>query len=181
MPLTTTDDPPVFRPAVPADVPAIVALLEGAYRGESSRAGWTTEADLLGGQRTDADEVGGLLASPTQRFLLAERSGTLIGSVLLTRESAQAYLGMFAVRPTLQGAGIGGRLLLEAERIAREEWHAARARMTVIGQRDDLIAWYERRGYARTGARNPFPYDNLRFGIPKRDDLYFVVLEKTLR
>ena len=88
---------------------------------------------------------------------------------------------MFAVRPTLQGAGIGGRLLLEAERIAREEWHAARARMTVIGQRDDLIAWYERRGYARTGARNPFPYDNLRFGIPKRDDLYFVVLEKTLR
>lgn len=168
-----------FRRAIPADVPAIVALVERAYRGEASRAGWTTEADLLDGQRTDPREVEALVDGPRSHLLLAESRGALVGSAALTDEGDALYFGMFAVEPTQQGGGVGKALLLEAERIARA-MQRPRVRMTVIAQRHELIAWYARRGYAPTGQIATFPYGEERFGHPKRDDLYFVVLEKGL-
>lgn len=169
-----------FRPAELRDVDAIVALVESAYRGEASRAGWTTEADLLDGQRTDTDEVRALVLGPRSRVLLAEQDGALVGSVVLRDEGASAYLGMLTVRPTLQTAGIGRALLEEAERIAASELGALAMWMTVITLRAELIAWYERRGYARTGEREPFPYGDPRFGRPRRDDLVFEILRKPL-
>ena len=172
-----------FRRATAADVPAIVALVESAYRGEASRVGWTTEADLLDGQRTDADEVARVIADPKKRILLVEEDGTLLGSVLVGDEGAAAdaaYVGMFAVRPGLQGRGVGSALLAEVERISRDELGRRAARMTVLAQRLELIAWYERRGYRRTGAREPFDYGDPRLGIPRRDDLVFEVLRKEL-
>jgi ribosomal protein S18 acetylase RimI-like enzyme len=169
-----------FRFAGIADTAAVVALVESAYRGDQSRAGWTTEADLLDGQRTDREEVGALLADPAVHIVLAE-AGELLGSVLVRAEGAgTSHIGMFAVRPTLQGRGIGRQLLAEAERVARDEQHALRIKMTVIEQRHELIGWYERRGYRETGAKEPFPYGDPRFGLPKRDDLRFSVLEKLL-
>lgn len=96
------------------------------------------------------------------------------------RDDGVAYFGMFAVRPDTQGGGVGGELLAEAERYAREEYGATRLEMTVISQRSELIAWYERRGYRRTGETRAFPYGDERFGIPRRDDLHFVVLAKPL-
>jgi ribosomal protein S18 acetylase RimI-like enzyme len=87
---------------------------------------------------------------------------------------------MFAVRPALQGAGLGGLVLAEAERFAREEWKAAEMHMTVISAREDLIAWYVRRGYRRTGETRPFPYGDERFGLPRREDLEFELLTKKL-
>lgn len=170
----------VFSRATSADVAAIVALVESAYRGNASRAGWTTEADLLDGQRTDRAGVLGLIEGTRSRILLAHDEGELVGSVLLEDEGDKAYIGMFAVRPGLQSRGLGSALLGEAERVAREELHRDVARMTVIAQRSELIAWYERRGYAQTGEREEFPYGNERFGKPRRNDLYFVVLEKRL-
>ena len=95
-------------------------------------------------------------------------------------EDGAGYFGMFSVRPNLQGGGIGKALLAEAERVAREEWQLPVMRMTVIDIRDELIAFYERRGYRRTGIKKPFPYGDERFGMPKRDDLRFEVLEKAL-
>lgn len=169
-----------FRDAVPADAPAVVALVESAYRGESSRAGWTTEADLLDGQRTDVDDVLGLLRDPAGRIVLAERDGVLVGCANLRREHGAAYFGMFAVRPTLQGQRIGDALLRECERLTREAWALPALRMTVIHTRTELIAWYVRRGYAATGERKPFPYGDPRFGLPRRDDLDFIVLQKAL-
>ena len=143
-----------FRPANHADIPALVALVTSAYRGDVSRQGWTTEADLLDGQRIDPD-------------VLAEEDGA-------------GYFGMFSVRPDLQGGGVGKAMLAEAERIAREEWQLPTMRMTVIDIRDELIAFYGRRGYARTGIKKPFPYGDERYGIPKRADLRFEILEKPL-
>jgi len=169
-----------FRRATLADVPAIVSLVESAYRGDASRVGWTTEADLLDGQRTDADAVAGLITSPTSRILLAEGGDGLLGSVLLSDEGDAAYIGMFAVRPGGQGRGVGSALLGEVERVSREELGRRFARMTVLVQRPELIAWYERRGYRRTGAQEPFPYDDPRLGLPRRDDLAFEVLRKEL-
>lgn len=176
-----------LRAAVPADVPRLVALVESAYRGESSRVGWTTEADLLDGQRTDEEEVSRVLATPGSRVLVAERDDGLVACCVLERghgrsasQPPTAYFGMFAVRPALQGAGVGRWMLAAAERVAAEEWGARRMEMKVISARHDLIAWYERRGYVRTGRRSPFPYGDERFGIPRRPDLEFEILGKTL-
>ena len=174
-----------FRDAVEADIPALVALVTSAYRGEASRAGWTTEADLLDGNRIDPEVLRADIAREHSRVLLAERDGEagtreLLGCAHLGIEHGAGYFGMFSIRPELQGAGIGKRLLAEAERLARAEWNLPAMRMTVIDLREELIAFYERRGYRRTGIKKPFPATDPRFGIPKRDDLRFEVLEKTL-
>ncbi|MFK3984673.1 GNAT family N-acetyltransferase [Micromonospora sp. NPDC050397] len=172
--------PPVFRAATEADVPALVALVESAYRGESSRAGWTSEADLLEGQRTDTEGVTEVVRKAGGQVLMLESEGALLACCQLERHDGYAYFGMFAVRPTLQGAGIGRLVLNEAERIARDEWHMGELRMTVITAREELIAWYVRRGYRRTGELSPFPYGDERFGLPTRDDLEFELLVKKL-
>jgi ribosomal protein S18 acetylase RimI-like enzyme len=173
-----TQDFLAFRAAEAADIAAIVSLVESAYRGESGLRGWTTESHLLDGRRTDAADVGGLIGRPDSRVLLAERDGRLKASCHVERQGEAAYFGMFAVDPGEQGGGLGKRVLAEAERIAREEWRCRAMRMTVIVQREELIAWYGRRGYRRTGEYQPFPYGDERFGIPRRDDLRFEVLRK---
>lgn len=169
-----------FREATDADVDALVALIESAYRGDTSRSGWTTEADILDGQRTDPEGVLAVVKSPDSRLLAVEREGRVIACCQLEHRGTHAYFGMFAVSPTLQGAGLGKVIIAEAERQARESWGVTEMHMTVISVRDDLIAWYERRGYRRTGRMTPFPYGDERFGIPQRDDLQFELLVKEL-
>ncbi|MEO8808654.1 MAG: GNAT family N-acetyltransferase [Rhodanobacter sp.] len=176
--MTDTLAPVTFRLARIADVPAIVALVESAYRGESGLRGWTTESRLLDGQRTDAADVAGLISRADSGLLLVERDGQLKASCHIERQGTAAYFGMFAVDPLSQDSGLGKRVLAEAERMARDDWHCQGMRMTVIVQREELIAWYERRGYRRTGQFQPFPYGDARFGIPRRDDLRFEVLLK---
>jgi ribosomal protein S18 acetylase RimI-like enzyme len=171
---------PAFRTADAADVPALVALIESAYRGESSRVGWTTEAHLIDGQRTDYDGVAAVLDTPGSRMIAVESDGELIGCCQLENRGSDAYFGMFAVRPSLQAAGLGRRILAEAERVAREEWGASEMHMLVIRAREELIAWYERRGFTRTGRTSPFPYGDPRVGLPARDDLDFELLVKKL-
>lgn len=170
----------IFRTATEADVDAVVTLVQSAYRGESGRSGWTTESDLLDGQRTDAGLVGELLADPAGEVRLCFADGRLVACCQLERRGDIAYFGMFAVRPDAQGGGIGKAVLADAERRAREAWAAKAMEMAVIAQRAELIAWYERRGYHRTGRRAPFPYGDERFGVPLRDDLIFDHLIKAL-
>lgn len=170
-----------FRSAAPADIDAIVALVTSAYRGDASRAGWTTEADLLDGNRIDPEVLRADLARPRSRVLLVEADDGLHACAHVADEDGAGYFGMFAVRPGLQGGGLGKRLLAECERIVGDEWGLPVMRMTVIDVRDELIAFYQRRGYRRTGQFKPFPYGDARFGQPKRDDLRFEVLEKPLR
>ena len=169
-----------FRPATPADAARVIALVESAYRGDASRVGWTTEADFLDGRRTGADDIEAILARAHSRLLLAHNDGELVACAHVAVEDGAGYFGMFSVSPGLQGGGVGKLVLAEAERIAREEWSCPAMRMTVIDIRDELIAFYERRGYVRTGIKKPFPYGDARFGLPKRDDLRFEVLEKPL-
>lgn len=175
-----SDIAPVFRPATQADVPAVVALVESAYRGESGRRGWTTESDLLDGRRTDVELVSELLVSSDSVVLLASIDGAMRACCHVERHDDSAYFGMFAVDPSWQGSGLGKQLLAEAERMAREAWHCGAMHMAVIDVRTELIAWYERRGYRRTGQYKPFPYGDERVGIPLRDDLRFEVLIKEL-
>lgn len=190
-----TEAPLVLRAARRDDAEALSALVNSAYRGDSSRVGWTTEADLLGGQRTDPDALRESIEQGEtmgDRVLLVHEavqpSGPAGGSaalaidacVQLERHGDEAYLGMFTVRPTLQGGGLGRRLLAGAEQDARRRWGVTAVHMTVIAQRAELIAWYERRGYRATGETAPFPYGDARFGEPLQPDLHFVVLRKVL-
>ncbi|QDE40669.1 GNAT family N-acetyltransferase [Luteibacter pinisoli] len=169
-----------FRAATQADAAVIASLVESAYRGDASRAGWTTEADFLHGRRTDITEIEELLTGPNGRFVLFERDGLVAASCYIEHQGAVCYFGMFSVHPPFQGTGIGRLVIEEVERIAREEWQCERVEMTVIDIRDELIAWYERRGYSRTGRTKPFPYGDERFGLPQRDDLRFEYLVKAL-
>ena len=171
---------PAFRAATDADIDAIVALVTSAYRGDASRAGWTTEADLLDGARIDPDILRGDIARDGSRVVLAERDGALLACAHVAIDGDAGYFGMFSVVPGLQGGGIGKQVLAECERIVRDEWRLPAMRMTVIDVRDELIAFYQRRGYHRTGILKPFPYGDARFGEPKRGDLRFEVLEKVL-
>ncbi len=168
------------RLATAADTAALVALVNGAYRGDSSRAGWTTEADLLGGQRVDVCGLAETIAKADSVVLVQERDRELVACVHLQRTDEDCYVGMLTVRPTAQGSGLGRRILEMAERWAIDHWSSRTMHMTVIAQRVELIAWYERLGYRLTGERRPFPYGDERFGLPRRDDLAFDVLTKTL-
>lgn len=169
-----------FRTATVADVDAIVALVTSAYRGDASRTGWTTEADFLDGQRIDPEVLRADILRDRSLVLLVEQDGQLVACAHIADEDGAGYFGMFSVSPALQGGGIGKRLMEEAERIVADQWGRSVMRMTVIDIRSELIAFYERRGYRRTGVTKPFPYGDERFGVPLRDDLRFEVLEKPL-
>jgi GNAT superfamily N-acetyltransferase len=170
-----------FRKAVLADVEAIVKLVNIAYRGESSRAGWTTEADILDGLRTSVHEVERLIASEDTIVLLCLNDDELLGSICLERDKAQAiaHIGMFVVNPLMQANGIGKRLLTEAESLAQREWSIGKFQMHVITIRRELIEFYERRGYQRTGIVNEFPV-NPEVWQPKLAGLQLETLEKTI-
>lgn len=174
-----------LRPATLNDIPALRTLVESGYRGDSARQGWTHEADLLDGQRTDAAALAEIIADPDQTILLAEADdGSLFGCVLIADEGERdarrvAYLGMLTVSPNLQNGGMGRQLIAAAESYART-FGAHVMEMTVIKQRRELIDWYLRRGYAHTGREEPFPLDDERFGLPKTRNLVFIVLAKAL-
>jgi ribosomal protein S18 acetylase RimI-like enzyme len=173
----------IFTPASPADISKIVSLVNGAYRGESAQAGWTHEGEVLAGQRIDSPMLAEMLASGNVTILLMRdhEHGPLAGCVSLQRtgEAATWYVGMLTIDPLRQAEGLGRILLSRAEDHLRKQG-VTRARMTVIWLRESLIKWYERRGYHRTGQIEPFPYGDRRFGVPLRDDLHFVVMEKAL-
>jgi len=171
---------PLFREAAASDIPRLHPLIERAYRGDSAKQGWTHEADLLDGQRTDEAELAAIISDDTRLLILAEQDGLLIGCVAVSDQGeGLSYLGMLTVDPTLQAAGLGRQLIAAAEDAARTRFHATHMEMTVIHQRAELIAYYERRGYGLTGETRPFPMEDPRFGLPKAD-LGFVVMEKRL-
>jgi ribosomal protein S18 acetylase RimI-like enzyme len=162
-----------ISPAARADAPALKALLEAAYRGDSARAGWNHEADILDDERIAPGELEALLADPAVTILTARDGADIIGCVAITvKGTALAYLGMLCVAPHLQSSGLGRQLLDAAEEHARAHGIDA-MEMTVIDSRDALIAWYERRGYRRTGETRPFP-------VLRDPPITFVVLEKPL-
>ena len=165
---------PVIRLAAPDDLPRLHPVIERAYRGDSARAGWTHEADLLDGTRTDLTTLQAILANPAESLLIALDGDTVIGCVEVTdRGNGLAYLGLLCIEPMLQAAGLGKRLIVAAETLARDSFGASLMEMTVIENRAELIAYYERRGYTRTAERREFP-------IALEPPLYMTVLVKPL-
>lgn len=171
----------VVRTAAKDDVARLQPFVHSAYRGDTARRGWTHEADLLDGQRIDAEALSAMIDDPAHVVLMAERQGELVGCVQVNgKGDGLAYLGMLSVDPDRQGCGIGRQLIAAAEAEARSAFKATRMEMTVIVQRAELIDWYIRCGYQPTGETRPFPATDPRFGLPRRDDLAFVVLARSL-
>ena len=170
-----------IRAATADDLVPLHRLIERAYRGDTARAGWTHEADLLDGQRTDMAALADVMADPHQCILVGEAEEKIIGCVqIASKEEGLAYLGLLTVDPLLQARGLGKMLIEAAEREAASRFGAKRMEMTVIRQRSELIAYYVRRGYAPTGEERPFPLDDPRFGLPRSRDLAFAVLARKL-
>lgn len=167
-----------FLKASEADIPQLEKLVNSAYRGEASKKGWTTEAELLDGIRTDAEALAKMIHQPGSVILkCTDGMNELLGCVFLQNQDGRMYLGMLTVAPDIQAQGIGKKILEASEAYAKEQGCAS-VIMTVITVRHELIRWYERRGYRQTEEKRPFPSDP-RFGIPKQP-LEFVVMEKQL-
>ncbi|PWK29399.1 ribosomal protein S18 acetylase RimI-like enzyme [Arcicella aurantiaca] len=158
------------------DVTALNKLVNSAYRGESSKKGWTSEADLLGGIRTNEEGINELINKPDTTILKYTENNEVLGCMMLEKQGNSLYLGMLTVSPDLQGKGIGKEFLAAAEVFATEN-QIEKIVMTVISIRAELIAWYERHGYVKTGETKPFPMNDPNFGIPKQP-LEFIVLDK---
>lgn len=147
-----------IRPASPADLPHLHRVIERAYRGDSARLGWTHEADLVSGTRTDLATLQTIVADPAQALLALFEQDTPLGCVNVTdRGNGIAYLGLLCIEPRRQGEHLGRRLLTAAEVHARDVLRCHTIEMTVIEQRSELIAYYGRRGWSCTGERRPFP------------------------
>lgn len=170
----------VFSFATESDSVKIAELVNSAYRGDSSKQGWTTEADILDGQRTDANEIAEKINASHSYIVIARQNGNLVGSCELISDATagELYFGMFTIKPTLQNSGLGKLFLTHVEKLALD-WKLKRVTMTVITLRPELIAYYERRGYQVTNRFIPFPAED-RFGIPKVKDLKMVYLIKDL-
>jgi len=160
------------------DAAELDKLVNSAYRGESSKQGWTTEADLLDGTRTDASAIQDVIKTPNTTVLKYIEGNEILGCVELRKDGSKLYLGMLSVKPNLQGKGIGKELLKAAEVEAKNQ-NSTTIYMTVISIRKELIEWYIRHGYRLTGEKKPFAFNDPRFGQPKQQ-LEFVVLEKSL-
>jgi ribosomal protein S18 acetylase RimI-like enzyme len=176
--VTASPESLTIRTAVAADVDALLELIHSAYRGSGERNGWTTEAELIAGPRTTRELLAADLADPAITLLVA---GPHDGCAAVTHRAGTptASFGMFAVRPGVQGSGLGKAVLAAAEEHARAGG-ATTMEMCVIDRRPELIAWYERRGYTRTGETRPFPYGEPGVGFPHDPDLRFAVLTKAL-
>lgn len=170
-----------FRTATLADVPRLNKLINAAYRGETGKQGWTTEAHVLGGIRIDEQRLADIVESENGVMLIAlDATGSLQGCVQLEKkDEATAYLGMLTVKHDTQARGWGSKILSEAEKFVVREWGSRKIEMNVITVRGELIEWYERRGYSDSGERRPFPVGE-KFGVPLAGPLEFLVMEKSV-
>jgi ribosomal protein S18 acetylase RimI-like enzyme len=168
--------------ATAVDAKPLSDLINAAYRGAGGRRGWTHEAELISGERARSKDIAAMISDSSTTVLL-RRGGDrspLLGCIAVEMNSTtDCTISMLAVAPEFQTAGLGRALLEDAEQFAAGKG-ATIAKITVVKQREALLAWYERRGYRRTGAHEAFPYGDDSVGTPLRDDLRFVVLEKRL-
>ncbi len=168
----------LFRPAGVSDSASIADLVNAAYRGETSRQGWTTEADLLEGLRTTPAEVQSLIELQHSIILVGTKNNEIVASVCIEQDADAVHIGMFTVNPAQQGVGIGKQLLTYAESYAQQHWGVKKFLMHVISVRHELIDFYVRRGYRRTGTMRPFPV-NPAMWQPKMTGLQLELLEKS--
>lgn len=169
---------PVVTVAKEGDIQEISNLINLTYSGYSGKKGWTTEADLLSGQKVTPKAIGEILSNPNKKILVSRGNKLLLGCVFLEKRDKSIYLSALTVNPNFQRKNIGSKLLSSSETFSSLFWKIYNIEMTVLNQRHELLEWYKKRGYKDFGLRLPFPYWNKEMGIPKIGGLEFVVLTK---
>jgi N-acetylglutamate synthase-like GNAT family acetyltransferase len=159
----------IIAHASEADVPAIADLVNRSYRPTSDDAGWTHEAALVAGPRTSTDQVQALFQDGSV-VLIMKRDNALIACVHVLNEGDACCIGMLATEPKLQGHGVGKAMLEAAGRLAVQAFQARVLRMSVLSNRPELQAFYERRGFRLTDLTQPYPED-AGVGSPMRSNL----------
>ncbi|MEQ1742629.1 MAG: GNAT family N-acetyltransferase [Candidatus Nitrotoga sp.] len=167
----------IFRTASKLDAAVIANLVNMAYRPESGASGWTHESDLVSGSRTNVDQIVDIISKPDSVILLGIKGSEIVACIHIEKDDSSGYIGMFAVNPTLQGAGVGKQMLAYAEWYASENFSSDKFIMVVVSSRSELISFYQRRGYQKTGSIMDYPL-SAGAGIPKHPDLKIEILEK---
>jgi ribosomal protein S18 acetylase RimI-like enzyme len=167
----------IFRAANKLDAEVIADLINKAYRPESGASGWTHESDLVSGSRTNVDQVVAIISKPDSIILLGIKGSEIVTCIHIEKDGSNSYIGMFAVNPTLQGAGVGKQMLAYAEWYASENFSSNRFIMVVVSSRSELISFYQRRGYQKTGSIMDYPL-SAGTGIPKYTGLKVEILRK---
>ncbi|MHB9103371.1 MAG: GNAT family N-acetyltransferase [Sulfuricella sp.] len=166
-----------FRTASKSDAEAIAQLVNKAYRPETGSAGWTHESDLVSGNRTSAGQVSEIMSKPDSVILVGLKDSEIVACVHVEKDGSNSHIGMLAVNPKLQGAGAGKQMLAHAERYVNESFGSEKFIMAVVSSRSELIAFYLRRGYQKTGTVQDYPL-SAGIGTPKFSDLKTEALEK---
>lgn len=167
----------IFRAANKLDAEVITKLVNKAYRPESGASGWTHESDLVSGSRANVDQVVDIISKPDSIIFLGIKGSEIVACIHIEKDGSNSYIGMFAVNPTLQGAGVGKQMLAYAECYASENFSSDKFIMVVVSSRSELIAFYQRRGYQKTGSIMDYPL-SVGAGIPKNTGLKIEILEK---
>lgn len=167
------------RAATDQDIDALVQLVNSAYRPATTAAGWTHEAALVDGPRITSSQLADTLRAPHVALLVAEMDGEIAGCIEVRNEEDVAYIGTFAVSPSMQDYGLGKALLNEAEQFASRRWQIGKAVMVVLSARVELIDFYLRRGYTRTGELMRYPFD-AGVGVPRDANLTIETLTKDI-
>jgi ribosomal protein S18 acetylase RimI-like enzyme len=150
-------------------------LINSAYRGAQ---GWTKETDIVSGNRTTIDDVKTLIKNAVSHLFVAIINECIVACVCVEEKEGHAYIGLLAVDPLYQNRGLGKKVLGMAEDYAITQLHAKELLMVVISQRKELIEYYERRGYKRTGEIKEYPI-HLNVGIPMVEGLTIEYLAKS--
>jgi ribosomal protein S18 acetylase RimI-like enzyme len=167
----------IFRAAIKLDAEVIANLVNMAYRPESAASGWTHEYDLVSGSRTNADQILEIISKPDSVILLGIKGSEIVACIHIEKDGSNGCIGMFAVNPAVQGAGIGKQMLAYAEGVATENFSSDKFIMVVVSSRSELISFYQRRGYHKTGSIMDYPL-SAGAGIPKQSGLKIEILEK---
>ena len=166
-----------FRTANKSDAEAIAQLVNKAYRPETVAAGWTHESDLVSGNRTSVGQVEEVISKRDSVILVGLKDSEIVACVHIEKDGSYCHIGMLAVNPMLQGAGAGKQMLAHAEKYANESFGSEKFVIVVVSSRSELIAFYLRRGYRKTGTVQDYPLW-AGVGTPKCSNLKTEVLEK---
>jgi ribosomal protein S18 acetylase RimI-like enzyme len=169
-----------FRIATLDDATQLQAMVQSAFRAEDSRKDWTADMKLGASFRIDVEEITTQITKPDGAILVATDNSTLVASIEVSKRSADlARLSMLAVDEHHQRGGIGRRVLAYAEDYCQRTWGVKKLGLNALSTRRELILWYIRHGYRKTGELTPFPKVHVK-ELALLDDLYFVELEKDL-
>jgi len=151
-----------IRDARSEDAPAIARLINAAF---------LVEKFFIERDRTNPAAI--LTLMQTGKFLLLEEGGALTGCIYMELRGERGYFGMLSIEPSLQGRGVGHRLVNAVEDHFRKVG-CRFSDLKIVSVRPELYDLYRRWGYEVAGTA---PYDD---PSPTKMPVHFILMSKAL-